>query len=205
MPIALLWRIWQEGLALTGTIDRLQKFRRAEFDYAKDDLLYFVKHYCFFEDKDSPEVIVPFCPWKAQEDAFLSIRDNRLNLFLKARQIGITWVALMYCAHDLIFHPGHTVIALSKTKNDADELVRRLGMILENMPSLLLGGEVGFEVKKSEVRCSSKALQSFLPTKPPPRWLRRRRRPSKTRGYLPQEERPPQAPQDRGLLQNGLF
>ncbi len=136
---------------MTRVSDRLQALRRAEFDYAGQDLLYFVKHYCYFEDKDSPEVIVRFCPWKAQEDAFLSIRDNRLNLFLKARQIGITWVALMYCAHDLIYHPGHTVIALSKSKNDANELVRRFGMILENMPSLLLGGGVRFEVKKSEV------------------------------------------------------
>lgn len=136
---------------MTKTVDLLQRLRRAEFDYARDDLLYFVKHYCFFEDKDSPEVVVRFEPWKAQEEAFLSIRDNRLNLFLKARQIGITWVALMYCAHDLIYHPGHTVIALSKSKNDAQELVRRFGMILANMPSLLLGGEITFEVKKSEV------------------------------------------------------
>jgi len=57
----------------------------------------------------------------------------------------------MYCAHDLIYHPGHTVIALSKSKNDADELVRRFGMILEHMPSLLMGGGIRFEVKKSEV------------------------------------------------------
>lgn len=136
---------------MTKATDTLQHFRRAEFDYAGTDLLYFVKNYCFFEDKDSPAVVVRFSPWKAQEDAFLSIRDNRLNLFLKARQIGITWVALMYCAHDLIYHPGHTVIALSKSKNDADELVRRFGMILEHMPSLLEGGGIRFEVKKSEV------------------------------------------------------
>lgn len=136
---------------MTKAADLLQKIRRAEFEFARDDLLYFVKNYCFFEDKDTSEVIVPFRPWKAQEEALLSIRDNRLNLFLKARQIGITWVALMYCAHDLIYHPGHTVIALSKSKNDADELVRRFGMILENMSSLLLGGGVHFEVKKSEV------------------------------------------------------
>ena len=33
--------------------DLVSAFRRAEFDYAKEDILYFVKHYCFFEDKDS--------------------------------------------------------------------------------------------------------------------------------------------------------
>lgn len=147
---------------MTDTRDLLQSFRRAEFDFAREDLLYFVKNYCFFEDKDSPEVIVPFRPWKAQEEAFLSIRDNRLNLFLKARQIGITWVALMFCAHDLIYHPGHTVIALSKSKKDADELVRRFGLILDGMSSLLAGGEVRFEVKKSEVVICAQGKKSLF-------------------------------------------
>ena len=118
-------------MTLTGKL--LDSLRRLEFDYAATDPVYFAKHYCYFEDKDTPEVIVPFRPWRAQEEALLSIRDNRLNLFLKARQIGITWVALIYCAHDLIFHLGHTVIALSKTQNDACELVRRFGLILTHM------------------------------------------------------------------------
>ena len=136
-------------MTLTGKL--LDSLRRLEFDYAATDPVYFAKHYCYFEDKDTPEVIVPFRPWRAQEEALLSIHDNRLNLFLKARQIGITWVALIYCAHDLIFHLGHTVIALSKTQNDACELVRRFGLILTHMPSLLAGGGITFEVKKSEV------------------------------------------------------
>ncbi len=135
----------------TKTTELLKTLRRMEFEYASGDLLYFVKHYCYFEDKDAPEVVLPFRPWRAQEEALLSIDANRLNLFLKARQIGITWVALFYCAHDLIFHPGHTVIALSKTANDAFELVRRFALILEHMPALLKGGELRFEVKKSEI------------------------------------------------------
>ncbi len=137
----------------------LSRLRKAEFDYAAGDLLYFVKNYCHIEDKDAPGVVVPFKPWKEQEEALLSLRDNRLSLFLKARQTGITWVALIYCAYDLIFHGGHTVIALSKSQNDANELVRRFGLLLDNMTSLLAGGGITYRVKKSEVLLFSEGGQ----------------------------------------------
>lgn len=137
--------------------DLLQRFRKMEYDYAKGDLLYFASRYCYFEDKDAPEVIVPFHPWEEQKKALLAIDRDRLSLFLKARQIGITWVALIYCAYDLIFHPGHTVIALSKTQNDACELVRRFGILLENMPALLAGGSLSCDIKKNEIEISDTA------------------------------------------------
>ena len=131
--------------------DKLRFLKSAEFGYCREDILYFVTKYCFFEDKDSERVVVPFCPWKEQKDALLSIKENRYNLFLKARQTGVTWIVLMYCVWDLVFNPGHTVIALSKSGNDATELVRRFGIIISNMQSLLEGGDKRFEIKKKEV------------------------------------------------------
>lgn len=145
-------KIFPKGFLVRKTLsDKLQALRRLEFDYCAKDLLYFVSHYCYFENKDAPEVVVPFVPWPAQKEALRSIDDNKYSLFLKARQIGITWVALMYCAHDLIFHGGHTVIALSKSQNDSNELVRRFGVILENMRALLAGGGITYTLKKTEV------------------------------------------------------
>ena len=54
--------------------------------------------------------------------------------------MGITWLALYYCTHDLLFNLGHTVVALSKTEDDAKELVRRMSVILDNMSEILQGG-----------------------------------------------------------------
>lgn len=139
------------------THELLSRCRELEYRHAGGDILYFAERYCYFEDKDSEEVIVPFKPWEAQKKALLSIRDDRLSLFLKARQIGITWVALIYCAHDLIFHPGHTVIALSKTQNDACELVRRFGILVDNMKPLLRGGGLRANVRKTEVEIVSRS------------------------------------------------
>ena len=103
----------------------------------KDDLLYFVENHVHIEDKDAAEIVVPFDLWQAQKDALLSIHDHRLNIILKARQLGITWLSLSYAAYVMRFTPGSTVVAMSRTEEEAKELVRRLGVILGNMPMLV--------------------------------------------------------------------
>ena len=132
-------------------VEVIRKAQREEYEYCADNLVYFTKNYCFFEDKDDPEVVVQFRPWKEQLEALESIRDNKLNLFLKARQIGITWVALIYCTWDLLFHPGHTAIALSKTEQDAFELVRRTTVILSKLSALMAGGGATWKAQKGAV------------------------------------------------------
>ena len=123
----------------------LQRIRKAEFEYCRKNVVYWANNYCVIEDKDSPEIIVPFKGWDAQNQTLREFDEYRLNLILKARQMGITWIALYYCLHDLIFNLGHTVVALSKTEDDAKELVRRMSVVLDNMPELLLGGDIRWE------------------------------------------------------------
>lgn len=120
--------------------DYLKKILKAEFDYCRDDVVYWANTYCVIEDKDTPEVIIRFNGWEAQNQTLRDFNKYRLNLILKARQMGITWIALYYCTHDLIFHLGHTVVALSKTEDDAKELVRRMSVILDNQPEMLKAG-----------------------------------------------------------------
>ena len=106
-------------------------------DRCKADPVYFVERFCHIEDKDAAEIVVPFQLWQAQKDALLSIHDHRLNIILKARQLGITWLSLSYAAWVLRFTPGSTVVAMSRTEEEAKELVRRLCVILGNMPMLV--------------------------------------------------------------------
>lgn len=118
----------------------IQRIREAEFDYCRNDIVYWANNYCVIEDKDSAEIVVPFKAWEAQAQVLRDFDEYRLNLILKARQMGITWIALYYCTHDLIFNLGHTVVALSKTEDDAKELVRRMSVVLDNQPEILRGG-----------------------------------------------------------------
>ena len=115
----------------------LAKARAAELQYISTDLPYYIREYVHIEDKDAAEVIVPFNLWPAQQDALQSIHANRLNIILKARQLGVTWLTLAYASWCLLRNAGWLVIALSRTEDEAKELVRRLSVIYRYMPELI--------------------------------------------------------------------
>jgi hypothetical protein len=47
---------------------------------------------------------------------------------------GLTWLALAYAVWCLLFNAGYLVVALSKTEDDAKELVRRVVFVLRHLP-----------------------------------------------------------------------
>lgn len=115
----------------------IQELRDIEMEYCRDDILYFIEEYGHIEDKDADELIQPFKLWDAQKDACLSIMNNRKNVILKARQLGFSWLILHIASWYVLLNTGRTVLALSRSENEAQELVRRLGVILKYMPELI--------------------------------------------------------------------
>lgn len=111
--------------------------RENEIRYCGKNLIYFVKKYGHFEDKDADELIQPFVLWPEQEEALRDIETNRLNIVLKARQLGITWLALNYAVWKMLTRPGRTVLGMSRSEDEAKELIRRAVVILRAMPELV--------------------------------------------------------------------
>lgn len=140
---------------------RMAAMAQDELDYCREDPAYFIKTYCEIEDKDREGLLIPFDMWPSQEKALCSMMSHRRNIILKARQIGFTWLCLAYCLYDLIFHIGHTVIALSKTEDDAFELVRRFFVLSGGARGLLerCGIRV-IKLNKSEVVVEKDGIQS---------------------------------------------
>lgn len=110
-----------------------QEIRQNEIEYCLDHIVYFVRTYGHYEDKDAAELIQPFNMWDEQESALISIHTHRLNAILKARQLGFSWLVINYCSYILLL-PGRTIIALSRSEEEAKELIRRLAVVLKNMP-----------------------------------------------------------------------
>ena len=98
------------------------------------DVCYFIEGFVKIEDRDSVELAIPFKLWEKQKDVLMSFLTERLVQVLKARQLGLTWLALAFSVWNMIFKGGYSVLALSKTENDAKELVRRVVFILRNLP-----------------------------------------------------------------------
>ncbi|MCK9325467.1 MAG: hypothetical protein M0P69_08200 [Bacteroidales bacterium] len=110
----------------------------AELDTCAADCVSFIQRWARIENKDEAGtdagVAIRFKLWTLQRKALDSILCNRLNILLKARQLGVTWLVLACAVWRTIFTPGYTVIALSKTEDDAKELVRRVEFILRHLP-----------------------------------------------------------------------
>lgn len=115
----------------------IDKLREKEIRYCYENPIYWLKTYGHIEDKDAAELIQPFNPWKEQIETFEAFLTHKHNIVLKARQLGFTWLALHYAAWMMLTKPGRTVIALSRTEEDAKELIRRLAVILRYMPELI--------------------------------------------------------------------
>ena len=112
------------------------ELREIEYDFCRKNLEYFVDKYGHIEVKDpSKPLAQPFKLWEEQKNALRQFRDNQLNAVLKARQLGFTWLGLHYALWVLI-NPGRTVIGFSRTEDEAQELIRRMSFILDNMRSL---------------------------------------------------------------------
>jgi hypothetical protein len=116
----------------------LQEARNLEKEYCRNDIIYFIENYCHIEDKDADELIQPFKLWDMQKQAVHSVMANKLNIILKARQLGFSWLVMSIAAWLLSLNTGRTVIALSRSESEAQELVRRLGVILDNMPEFVM-------------------------------------------------------------------
>ena len=111
--------------------------RDMEIEKCRDDIEYYVENYCVFEDKDAEELIQPFIMWDAQKEALRSIHEHRRNIILKARQLGFSWLVISYASWVCLMRSGRTAIALSRTEDEAKELVRRLSVEYENMTFLI--------------------------------------------------------------------
>ena len=130
----------------------LRRLREEEYRKCCEDIEYFLTTWAYFEDREHPDLLVQFEPWPAQLDAVREIERNKITMFLKARQIGITWLALLYAVHLMISKVGSTVVVISKTEEDSKELVRRVAVILSKMGAVLEGGNLRVEAYSQTVR-----------------------------------------------------
>src|SRR5215510_8088955 len=84
---------------------------------------------------------LPFRLWDSQRPALQLLSTSRRVVILKARQLGLTWLALGYALWLLRSEPGVTVMMFSVGEREAAELLLRLrGMYEHALPAVRLPG-----------------------------------------------------------------
>lgn len=75
--------------------------------------------------------LVPFHVWESQRAVLEHMAQERLLLFLKARQLGISWLACGYVLRQCVLQPGQPWLLFSQGQLEANELARRIGLMYE--------------------------------------------------------------------------
>lgn len=99
--------------------------------------VFFVTNFVMLEDPDGG-LPVPFRLWPEQVRVLRAFCEHRLLIVLKARQLGLTWLALAYAVWRMLTRPGYSVLCISRRQDDAAKLVRRVEFILRHLPAWLV-------------------------------------------------------------------
>jgi len=73
--------------------------------------------------------LAPFQLWEAQRAALARMEQERLIVFLKARQLGISWLVCGFALWLATTHLGAPILAYSQGQLEANELIRRTSLL----------------------------------------------------------------------------
>lgn len=131
------------------TAEQLKEWAKCYADPA-----YFVHTYCWVFNPNQ-EDWVPFHLWPAQTEVLYKFEDESLVVVLKARQLGLTWLALSFAMWLMLFRPSAAVGIFSRIEMDAKDLLDfRLKGIYDRLPDWMKADHVA-EDNKSRWRLSN--------------------------------------------------
>lgn len=108
---------------------------------------------------------IPFEIWKDQKRVIRSLRKHRLHVILKARQIGLTWLALSYALWLMIFRPVAEVLIFSRRDTEAVYLVHdRLRGMYMRLPAWIRNDIYIVEDSAHELGLSNGSIARAFPT-----------------------------------------
>lgn len=109
--------------------------RRAEKRavFASDPAAFIDRHVTIFNATN--ERWEPFHLWPAQADVLATMQTERRIVTLKARQLGLTWLALGALLHAMVFSTATIGIFSRREEDSADLLYNRLREMYERLPA----------------------------------------------------------------------
>jgi hypothetical protein len=96
---------------------------------------YFMKKYCMIEHQQRGQIL--FNLFKFQERTLEQFKNNRFNIVLKSRQMGISTLCAGYSLWLMTFHESKNIIVIATTQDTAKNLVTKVRFMHKNLPSWL--------------------------------------------------------------------
>lgn len=108
---------------------------RIETKKCMEDPVYFMRKYVKIQHPHRGTVAFDLFPF--QEDLLRSFKGNRLNIILKARQLGITTLISAFSLWTMIFHKDKNILVISIKQEVSKEIITKVRFANNNLPSWL--------------------------------------------------------------------
>ena len=125
-----------------------------EFLKCKDDPVYFARKYIKIVSLDSG--LVPFNMYKFQEKLIRNFHENRFNICKMPRQTGKSTTCVSYLLHYAVFNDNVNIAILANKASTAQDLLGRLQLAYENLPSWMQQGIISWNKRSLELENGSK-------------------------------------------------
>ena len=99
------------------------------------DPVFFMKQYCYIQHPKRGKIKFNLYPF--QEDSLTELRDNRYNIILKSRQLGISTLTAGFALWSMLFNEDYNVLVIATTQEVAKNLVNKVQIMNEMLPSWL--------------------------------------------------------------------
>lgn len=109
--------------------------KRVEVLACQQSIHYFIGEYVFINDP--LEGRIKFEMWDVHNQILDVIVENNRIIILKARQVGVSWLAAAYALWRTTFSDGANVLMLSKREDEARALLAKSYYIYQNLPLFL--------------------------------------------------------------------
>jgi len=101
------------------------------------DPVFFMRNYCYIQHPKRGKIKFNLFPF--QEDSLTELRDNRYNVILKSRQLGISTLSAGFALWSMLFNEDFNVLVIATTQEVAKNLVTKVRVMHDNLPSWLKG------------------------------------------------------------------
>lgn len=129
-------------MAALSEVERAAVAAELELRRCERDCACFVDRYVKILDPGPPPVELDFHLWPEQRDVLKAMIESPRICVLKARQLGLTWLALGYAIWRMLWMPGYRVVCFSLAEKEAKDLLDRVTFILRRLPSWMCREQV---------------------------------------------------------------
>lgn len=118
----------------------LKQIIAEEYKKCSTDPVHFMKKYCIIQHPEKGKI--NFNLYDFQEQCLRDFDDHRFTIINKGRQLGISTLAAGFITYKMIFNSDFNVLVIATKQEVAKNLVTKVRVMHENLPSWLKGKTV---------------------------------------------------------------